>query len=487
MNTSTPRPTAEWLSKPTLLALALGVALSGAAIAQSTPTPAQQKQLDAARADLDKAAQRFAELQREYGGADAPIRIEKRVLRKPVIGVLLAPDDAAGVRIAGVTPDSAAAAGGLKSGDRIVSIDGMAIKAANGTARVDEVRERLAALDAKTMIKLGYERDGKTQVVALTPKVGDRLVVFPGLDADAVPNFDDDVHIIETPDGRIDVEADRITEHQPRSERHLQFVRIGDGPRADWAMIAPDVRTEVIRLGNDCRGENCKFPVLAEAFRWNGLNLAAVDAQLGRYFGTSGGVLVLSTGNDLEGLQAGDVIRRIGGKSVNNPREAMEALRAQPADAKVAVDYLRDRNSATAHVSVPKALPFAVPRIAAPRAPGMPGAIEHRKMIFVGEDGKVQTFEDGDGNAPRARTASMSKDGERIQKRRFVMVDKDGKRSEWEGDADDTPPAWVQAMPKDGKRVEKRVQVIVDDKGNKTIIEGDGLPLPPPPAPPKGG
>ena len=97
--------------KPTTLALTLGLALAGAAIAQTAPTAAQQQELDAARASLDQAAKRYAELSRKYGGSDAPIRIEQRVLRKPVIGVLLAPDDASGVRIAGVTPDSAAAAG----------------------------------------------------------------------------------------------------------------------------------------------------------------------------------------------------------------------------------------------------------------------------------------------------------------------------------------------------------------------------------------
>ena len=130
------------LIKPT--ALALGLALAGTAIAQTAPTPAQQKELDVARAELNKAAQRFAELQREYGGTDATMRIEKRLQRKPVIGVLLAPDDAAGVRIAGVTPDSAAAAAGLKSGDRITSIDGKAINAASGSARVEQTRELLA-------------------------------------------------------------------------------------------------------------------------------------------------------------------------------------------------------------------------------------------------------------------------------------------------------------------------------------------------------
>ena len=456
------------LIKPT--ALALGLALASTAIAQTAPTPAQQKELDVARAELNKAAQRFAELQREYGGTDATMRIEKRLQRKPVIGVLLAPDDAAGVRIAGVTPDSAAAAAGLKSGDRITSIDGKAINAASGSARVEQTRELLAKTDAKTPVKLMYQRDGKPGTISVTPKIDQRVFVFNSTDG-SLAKPGGNVFIRQGSDGQVDIEADSI-EFEP-----------GDLPPPG---IAPEVHRDIILANRDCKGGDCKFPAFAEAFRWNGLNLATVDAQLGRYFGARDGVLVLSTGDDLEGLQAGDVIRKIGGKPVSNPREAMEALRAQPADAKVAVGYLRDRNSATVQISVPKVMPFAIPRIAAPRVPGMPGAIEHRKMIFVGEDGKVQTFEDGIGKAP---PAWAPKDGKRVEKRKYVMVDKDGKRSEWEGDAGDTPPVWVQAMPKDGKRIEKRVQVIVDDQGNKTIIEDDELPSlpPPPPASPKGG
>ena len=127
------------------LALAIGLAMAGLAIAQSKPTAAQQQELDAARAQLDQAAQRYAELTRKYGGADTPIRIEKRVLRKPVIGVVLAADDRSGVRIAAVTPGSAAADAGLKSGDRITSVDGKRVDAGAGEARVAQARELLAA------------------------------------------------------------------------------------------------------------------------------------------------------------------------------------------------------------------------------------------------------------------------------------------------------------------------------------------------------
>src|SRR3546814_8832928 len=86
------------------------------------------------------------------------------------------------------------------------------------------------------------------------------------------------------------------------------------------------------------------------AFLWNGLNLATVDKQLCRYFGTDHGVLVLSNG-ELAGLQAGDVIQRIDGKAVASPREAMAAMGDKPGGAKVTVDYLRDRKAGKAQVT----------------------------------------------------------------------------------------------------------------------------------------
>lgn len=414
--------------KPAVLALALGMALAGLAIAQSRPTPAQQKELDAARSQVERAAEHLATLSAKYGDAQAPIRIERRVMRKPVIGVVLAPDDKAGVRIAGVTPDSAAAGAGLKSGDRIININGSDITASNGMSRVDQTRELLAGVDAKTSVRLRYDRDGKVQTVELMPKMSDRLLFVSGVDGDATADGDidldvqmhdlgdDDIQVITkraTADAMSAVRRARIAESAARSAS-ADAVQ-----QAKWAAaIAPDVRREVILLGGDCKGKgkDCNLPVMAEAFRWNGLNLASVDAGLGRYFGTDDGVLVLSTGKDLAGLQAGDVIRRIDGKPVNSPREAMELLRAQPAAAKVSIDYLRDRKPATAQVAVPKALPFRIPPPppappvppmppmppmppVVPAPPGAPRLVERRKVVIVDKDGKRSEWID-DGTAP---------------------------------------------------------------------------------------
>lgn len=322
--------------KPAALGLALTLFLvSGTAAAQTPapkPTPkadaAAQAELAVAQRDLQRAAKRVAELSRQLGHEDERTRlIERRMVRKPVLGVLLAPDEQAGVRIAGVTPESAAAKAGLRSGERIVSINGKQVLGSDSELRVKNARILLGNLDTKTEVKLITLRDGKNVVTTVTPTLDQEVAV--------------------------------MRRGAPMASRHPL------PPGVD-----PEIRTEIIRLGPEghCKGDNCKLPMLAEAFRWNGLNLASIDTQLGRYFGTDRGVLVLSTGPDL-GLQAGDVIHKIDGKTVNTPREAMAAFRGKPADSLVAIDYLRDRKSASAKLKVPKALPLRIPVPPTPPAP----------------------------------------------------------------------------------------------------------------------
>jgi len=338
---------------PAVLAVALAALCAGGIAAAQTRAPAARNdateaQLDAARADLERAAKRVAELSRQLGRDDGPVRIERRMVRKPVLGVLLAPDTQAGVRIAGVTPESGAAAAGLKSGDRITSIDNRQILGSSGELRVENARKLLSDLDAGKQVKVGYVRGGRVAVSSVTPKLGDRIMVLP--DGDGA------LHGFWEGEGPVRVFTDRVDGALPG--------------------VAPRLRTEIRRIGPDCKGKDCKLPAFAEAFRWNGLNLASVDRSLGRYFGTDRGVLVLSTG-ELAGLQAGDVIQKIDGKAVDSPREAMDVLHDKPADALVLVEYLRDRKVASTRVKVPKALPVRIslpPPPAAPAAPRAPAA-----------------------------------------------------------------------------------------------------------------
>lgn len=373
----------------TLLGAAIALALAGGlAAAQTAPKartvakvdtrsdaksdPALEAELAAARRDLDRAARRVAELSRELGREDdGKVRIvERRVGGKPVIGVLLAPDPQAGVRITGVTPDSGAAKAGLKAGDRIVSVGNTQVLGSTGELRVDNTRKLLADLEAGKAVRIGYVRDGRAATATVTP------------------SKDVDIFWVGTPG---------------EGMQRVQRIRVPG--------MAPDVHEEIIRIPRgDCKGKDCKFPAFAEAFRWNGLNLASMDPQLGRYFGTDRGVLVLSAGPELAGLQAGDVIQKIDGRAVGSPREAMEALRAKPENATALVEYLRDRKVASTRVTVPQ-LKFRVPPPppappAPPRAPKAPPIPPPPPPSVTLEDGTIALFRDG------TRVAAFAPEGD---------------------------------------------------------------------------
>lgn len=373
------------LFSPTpLLGACIALALAASAAAQAPKTKVRtadaptQAQLDAAQADLERAARRLAELQGKLGAQAAPdVHIfERRMMKKPVIGVVLAPDAQAGVRVAGVTPDSGAAKAGLKAGDRITAVGGTQVLGSNGDLRLDNARKLFVGMDEGKPIRIDYVRAGKAA------------------SANVTASLDQDVFWVGGPD--VNPQLRRID--------------------IDVPGVGEDVRQEVIRIGprGDCKGKNCKVPMLAEAFRWNGLNLASVEGGLGRYFGTDKGVLVLSAGPDLEGLQPGDVIQKIDGRAVNSPREAMEALRAKEDNATALVEYLRDRRVASTRVKVPEISlkfmtpppPPSLPR--APKAPPVPppppppppaafidddGAVtllQTQQLAFIGDDGNVE-------------------------------------------------------------------------------------------------
>jgi membrane-associated protease RseP (regulator of RpoE activity) len=427
-------------------AMATGLALAGGVAAQSSaPTPAQQQELDAARADLQRAARRVAELSREYHRpGEAPMAFKQAFETRPVLGVLLGPNDAKGVRIVGVTPDSAAAGAGLRSGDVLLGVDGKQILGSDGELRLGNARKLLGKLETGKSVRIGYARGGAEKSVTVTPKPGKRALVWNADDGSAFRMFDG---------GQFDFDS---AEFRKGMDEAMRVV----------AVEAPRISKEILRLG-DCREKDgdCGFPMLTEAFRWSGLNLASLDPQLGRYFGTDQGVLVLSTGSELEGLQAGDVVQKIDGKAVDSPRAAMAALRARPAESRVRVDYLRDRKPGSAQVKVPKATPFRVPRPPAPPAPPAPPPAPLAPDSATAPP--VPPAAPPPPDAPRA-----------IERRHVVLVDKDGKRHEWT-DAGSAP------LPPGSTHIEKRRMVFIDDDGTTTVLEGANAPEPPdPPAPP---
>ena len=150
----------------TLLAFALAAPLPGFAHQDDA---ARQKELDAARADLQRAAKRVAELSKDAGRVGSPVEIDHLIVRRPRLGILLSGDDAAGVRITGVTPDGGAAKAGLKAGDRLLRVDGETVNGGTGDARVAHARKLLAevGLDHRETHKPRQLSGGEQQRVAV--------------------------------------------------------------------------------------------------------------------------------------------------------------------------------------------------------------------------------------------------------------------------------------------------------------------------------
>src|SRR5690606_33528209 len=145
--------------------------------------------------------------------------VMQRLGRKPVVGVLFAPDPAGGVRIAGVTPDGAAAGAGIRSGDRLLRIAGKSIAGDTPEARVDNARLQLQALDDKTAVKHTYARDGRESTVSVTPKLDERIMVFVGDGTMMRPGGD---VIVRRIDGRTGIQAgsvdvERLIDGHPRA------------------------------------------------------------------------------------------------------------------------------------------------------------------------------------------------------------------------------------------------------------------------------
>ena len=88
-----------------------------------------------------------------------------------------------------------------------------------------------------------------------------------------------------------------------------------------------------------------------------GLRLAAMNEELGQYFGTAVGVLLLETpaGGAATGLQAGDVILAIGGRKPEDPDHAMRILGSYQPGETVSLQIKRKGKALQVEYALPKA------------------------------------------------------------------------------------------------------------------------------------
>ncbi len=290
-------------------------------------------ELQEAQSELNEVSRRIAELSMRIAREDIEASLARPAFDRPVIGVILAEDPESGVRLAGVTPKGPAARAGLRTGDRILAVDGREVGAGSPAARLEILRELIGTPEEGQALRIRYERDGRRGDVEVA---AERL---PGL--------------AWFRDGAIDAERLRAQLEPLVALRAL----------APIEPIAP--------LPPCLPGEPCVEAQIADALRWRALRLAEVDARLGRYFGTDRGVLVLGAdAGPLEGLEPGDVVLEVAGRRTDDAGDLIRALRDAVTGSTVEVTLMRDRRE---HVlALPVAALPALPRLLVPTPPAPP-------------------------------------------------------------------------------------------------------------------
>lgn len=347
--------------KRTLLSTALVLVASGACAAQpaakaradatahadarahAEATAEARAELAEIRAQMQDLSKRMAELSIELGDA-GPRAYAFRYIGEPdraIVGVVLAPEGKR-VRIGAVTPGSPAARAGLRNGDIITAIDGKPVEGADEEDALDRARDLLADLKQDQKVTIAYLRGNQRGEAALTAERR-KAWTWPALMAtdDGEPLLPEDF------EERVQREVERAQRDVERSMRDKERMR-ADMERAREAMARVDMK-EV----RDAMEEGRR--AMRRAMPWWGLNLAPVNADLGRYFGADEGALVISADEDsLPGLRAGDVITGVAGEDVARPEDALRALRDQPAGKDVPVRVLRERKALTLTLKTPE-------------------------------------------------------------------------------------------------------------------------------------
>ncbi|HEX5353703.1 MAG TPA: PDZ domain-containing protein [Rhodanobacteraceae bacterium] len=248
---------------------------------------------------------------------------------------------AKGLHVYAVTPGGPAEHAGLKTGDTITSVDGNPVSSFN-----DSSEDVLWSAEAGKPLRLDVNRGGKTLHFDLTPerlRPVDWQVTLRAAQRAANQAFAS----VQSPEFRRQlrqgIDASLASVRSPEFQKQIQQ-SIDDAMKS--AKIA---RAELAKAGRHGHA----WAVFMSP--WWGLNLAPLNPDLGHYFGTDRGVLVLSRSDrQFPELRPGDVITKVGGQSVQRPEDVQRALRNASGDKSVNVALRRHGKTITLAMKVPQ-------------------------------------------------------------------------------------------------------------------------------------
>lgn len=248
-----------------------------------------------------------------FDGDEMRDRMRAITQRRARLGVTVdmraSDSDSIGATLSAVTPGGPAAKAGLKSGDIVTRIDGKSLTASDNMRRqIDEslpgVRlvEYASQLQPNDTIAVEYRRDGTRHTASLV--TGNEPIitmeVFPG-------------------------------------GGDFEF-KVPDGMATERSPFRGTIRREELPGGGMAYSMAFGGGPLAD------LELAPLNADLGQYFGTTEGVLVINVPKESTlGVRGGDVILGVDGRKATGPASLLRILRSYDPGDSFKLDIMRNK------------------------------------------------------------------------------------------------------------------------------------------------
>ena len=285
------------MTKTSFLALIAALGLAAAAAPLGAQQSQDREELRDARSELQDARQALEEAAREVARLSAEaagpvVRGFSFIARPAVLGISIS-DGEYGVHVDGVTPGGPAAESGVETGDIIVEMDGALL---GGDSPGELLIAQMENVSPGDTVVLTIVRDGGEEEIEII--AGSSSTFFSRDDSG---------------DRRFDV-------------------------------------GELLRGGGDIGGR-----LLAFGRRWGDMELAELTPELGAYFGTNTGILVVRAPADevLEALMDGDVILDIGGRTPNSTAHALRILASFEPGETLELTIMRNQRRQTLEVEFP--------------------------------------------------------------------------------------------------------------------------------------
>lgn len=333
----------------------------------------EREELSRTHRELRRASQEVARAHRELGLAEDRRIRTINLGDRAMIGVILGDETEEGVKIIGVSPDGPAERAGIQTGDTLTSIRGESLTPGEGGSSRDTIYRVLRDLGDGEEISIAVRRDDEQLDFMVKPEKREptswasyiRLpepVVAPAppgavtsevvaphvlIEKIAVPPIDT---------AMIAAEALALTEELESFHIMLQ----SDGDDATQYSYSIEMDPSDFEFDTEVFSD---FGAMAmdEARLWfgsgatMGLRFTDINEGLAAYFDTDKGVLVLEASEDNAfGLEAGDVVLKVGSSNIGETADLVRALRDQETGDQVEMLIRRNKSDVTLDIIIPE-------------------------------------------------------------------------------------------------------------------------------------